>query len=225
MRGPSLCSPGVRCYARAVRSTIALALALLPTVALAQAETPPVAAAPAAFDHKATLDGVRARSDALRGRIATAREKVLALRAEIIRDSLTPTKILLMHRSEMGPSFQLVELEYELDGVVVASRVNPLLDAANQLEILNGDVRAGDHELRVTLTFLGTGNGPYASVGGYRFKVPATFKLNTPNARLTEAAVVATVRPDADLDPRQRFSVRLDAASIPLVPRPQPAAR
>ncbi len=229
MQAPRLFSPQVRCYARGVRRSIVLALALLPTSVIAQgepapvpvAETPAVAPAPPAqFDHQATLDDVRARSEALQGRILAAREKVLALRAEIIRDNLTPTRILLLHKSDMGPSFKLESIEYELDNVILVSRPEPLLDATHQLEILNGDVRPGDHDLKVTLTFLGTGVGPYASVGGYRFKVPASFKLVTPNARLTEATVIASIRPDADLDPRQRFSVRLDASSIPLVPRP-----
>lgn len=243
-QGVRLFSLQVRCYARRVRRSIVLALALIPTLALAQgdpsaapeappsaaavlapAATPPVDATPAGFDHQAMLDDVRARSEQLQSRILTAREKVMTLRAEIIRDNLTPTRILLSHKNDMGPSFKLEAIEYELDGVVLVSRPDPLLDATSQLEVLNGDVRPGDHELRVTLTFLGTGTGPYASVGGYRFKVPSTFKLVTPNGRLTEATVIASVRPDADLDPRQRFSVRLDATSIPLVPRPTPAAR
>lgn len=205
-----------------MRRSLFVALALFPAPALAQSE--PAATPAAAFDHKATLDDIRARSEALQGRLLAAREKVLALRSEIIRDNLTPTRVLLVHKTDMGPSFKLEQIDYELDGVLITSRTDPLMDAAGQLEILNGEVRPGDHELRVTLTFLGTGAGPYASVGGYRFKVPSSFKLTTPNARLTEATVVSSVRPDADLDPRQRFSVRLEATSIPLVPRPTPAA-
>lgn len=215
-----------RCYVRKVRLSFVSALMFTPLAALAQDAAPPIPAAPAqpgVFDHKALLEQTRARSDALQARILAAREKVLGLRADVIRDNLTPTRLLLSHKNDVGASFAVEAIEYELDGVIVSSRANPLFDAAHQLEILNGDVRPGDHELRVTITLMGTGTGPYASVGGYRFKVPASFKLVTPNARLTEATVIASVRPDADIDVRQRFSVRLEASSIPLVPRPKPA--
>lgn len=193
-----------------MRNICLLALALLPTGAFAQA-TPPT------FDHQKVLESVRVRSEALATRLAATRDRVLALRSEIIIDSLAPTRLLLSHKNEMGASFKIESIEYTLDGVPIAERSNPVFDAIGQLRLLDGEVRHGNHDLKILVVYVGTGAGPYSTLGGFRYEVRRQLKIDVPEGRLTDAVVVGVAKTDAGLEAKQRFDFKIQSSSTPIV--------
>lgn len=187
-----------------------------PVEAPAQASEAPTATA---ADHQATLEALSSRADELEKRLDAAHQRVLLLRETVVTGKVAPTQALIVHRNQMGSSFRLEEVLYTLDDREILAKTDQegFLDAQRELEILNGGLPAGEHEIKVSMTFGGSGFGLFTYLKGYRFKVESRYRFVVAEGRLTRLSVVAYEKPDITLEPKDRLAVRyeLEVGSVP----------
>lgn len=174
---------------------------------------------PPSADHATALEEIAARTDVLQRRLKEIADRVLLLRETVVTGKVAPTQALVLHRNELGASFRLEQATYTLDGREIFARDDNegFLDGQREFELLNGNLPAGEHELRVSLVIGGSGFGLFTYLKGYRFKVESRYRFLVAEGRLTRLSVIAFEKPDITLEPKDRLAVRyeLDVGSVP----------
>lgn len=163
------------------------------------------------FDHKRTLDDVGARANSMDARIAAAQQKVLKLRESVVKQNTNATRALIVHHDDMNASFVVETAIYELDGVEIFNKSSkPGVELKKDFDVLAGDMKPGDHKLVVSFRYLGTGLGTYPGLNGMHFIVKSAYTFPVYEGRLTKVSVIPYTRPEATIDPQQRFAVRYE---------------
>ena len=212
------------------RSTVAAlcALALLPLAARAQ-ETKtevqkPGEAAPAA---DAAAGKPLTADEAFNARVKTLEEQVIDLKEKIFRtkarllllqetvlggDLSSGARAVLFHRNEMGSSFVLESVAYALDGAPIFTKVDVEgdLDKREELEIFNGRIVPGQHQIAVRLVYRGHGYGIFSYLEGYKFKVQSSYTFNAEAAKVTTVKIVGFEKGGLTSDLKDRPAVRYD---------------
>jgi hypothetical protein len=191
---------------RTILLALPLALAARPAFAGAEGEAPG-AATPLPTD----LSG-------LKERITRARARPGALQSEVEADT---ARAVLVHRSEMGPTYHLESATYALDGATVYAKVDVDGDLAGRREfaVFSGPLSPGAHELVVRLVYRGVGEGLARFWDGYRFEVQASHRFGAAAGQLAVIRIAGYERDDASEVP-DRPAVRFTSD---LAPRAAPA--
>jgi hypothetical protein len=170
------------------------------------------------FDHRAALADVEGRTAALQACVDAAQGKVARLRDDVVKASKAPTRALIIHREEVNPSFRLDSIAYELDGVAVLSRGPERLrtDPVRELEVLAGEITPGSHKVRVSMIYVGTGEGTYARAKEFRFAVEKSHEFTAIEGRIAKVTFTTITRPEPRLELRDRLAVRVTAEVLPI---------
>src|SRR6185295_2900231 len=149
--------------------------------------------------------------EAFNTRVKTMEEQVADLKEKIFRtkarllllqetvlggDLSTGARAVLFHRNEMGGSFVLESVAYALDGAPIFTKVDVDGDLARQeqLEIFNGRIIPGQHQIAVRLVYRGHGYGLFNYLEGYKFRVQSSYTFNAEAAKVTSVKVVGYER-------------------------------
>jgi hypothetical protein len=118
----------------------------------------------------------------------------------------------LVHRNEMGSTFRLQEAHYFLDGAPLKqmSNVDGSLAAQKEIELFQGQIVPGNHQLSVNLVYAGNGFGIFSYLKGYRFKIRSSYTFSAEEGKFTEIKVVGFERGGITTDLRERPTVRYD---------------
>jgi hypothetical protein len=201
--------------------------AALPALAAAQPAPGDAAGAPAAAEAPAAAGAeeqneLKVRS--LEERVSDLKEKIFRTKARLMNlqemviggDITTGSKAVLVHRNEMGSSFYLESVAYVLDGapVYTKSDVDGDLDGADEIEIFNGRVVPGNHQLAVQLVYRGHGYGLFSYLEGYRFRVQSSYAFNAEAGKVNTIRVVGFERGGITAELKDRPAVRYDVEVV-----------
>ena len=165
--------------------------------------------------------------EAFNSRVKTLEEQVVDLKEKIFRtkarllllqetvlggDLSSGARAVLFHRNEMGSSFVLESVAYALDGAPIFTKVdvNGDLDKREELEIFNGRIVPGQHQIAVRLVYRGHGYGIFSYLEGYKFKVQSSYTFNAEGAKVTTVKIVGYEKGGLTADLKDRPSVRYD---------------
>ncbi|RKI05095.1 dihydrolipoamide acetyltransferase [Corallococcus sp. AB038B] len=224
--------------ATATLRLLALLSAGLPGPVLAQgaspspASPPPAAAAsPAAGTPQAPAAkapaGDQTADEAFTSRVKTLEEQVVDLKEKIYRSKArllllqesvmggelsTGARAVLVHKNEMGNAFQLESVVYALDGAPIFTQVDTQgdLNRHQSLEVFNGRIVPGQHQLAVRLVYRGSGYGVFSYLEGYKFKVQSSYTFNAESGKVTTVNVVGVEKGGLTTDLKDRPAVRYD---------------
>lgn len=201
---------------------------LVPALAGAQAAVPPPSA-PAPAVAPAPAEGQAARSAeeqndlkvrTLEERVSDLKEKIFRTKARLMNlqemviggDITTGAKAVLVHRNEMGAGFYLESATYALDGAPVFSKVDKDGDLGRreEVEVFNGRVVPGNHQLSVQLVYRGHGYGLFSYLKGYRFKVQSSYTFSAESGKAMTVKVVGFEKGGFTSDLQDRPAVRYD---------------
>ncbi len=190
----------------------------------------------------------RTADEAFNARVRTLDEQVVDLKEKVFRskarllllqetvlggDLSTGSRAVLYHRNEMGSSFVLESVAYALDGAPIFTRTDTDGDLSRQeeLEIFNGRIVPGQHQIAVRLVYRGHGFGVFSYLEGYRFKVQSSYTFNAEPGKVTNVRVVGFEKGGLTTDLQDRPAVRYDLETTREAPRkpvpsdaPPPAA-
>ncbi|MBJ6765388.1 dihydrolipoamide acetyltransferase [Myxococcaceae bacterium JPH2] len=217
---------------------LALLSATLCVPALAQesAASPPpgAAAAPAAPAPSPTsaapasaVAAPQTADEAFNTRVKTLEEQVVDLKEKIYRskarllllqetvlggDLSMGARAVVIHKNEMGNSFFLESVAYALDGAPIFTQVDSKgdLDKRKELEVFNGRIVPGQHQIAVRLVYRGNGYGVFNYLEGYKFKVQSSYTFNAEAGKVTTVSVVGLEKGGLTTDMKDRPAVRYD---------------
>lgn len=205
----------------------ALALLLSSTSALAQdAATDPKATAnpdaevlstqPATTiedsDQAIKLRGLEERVNDLKERIFRSKARLILLRETVLNGVISGAKAVLVHRNEMGSSFTLEQVSYSLDGAPILNKTdeNGDLDDKEEIELFNGSIVPGNHNLSVFMLYRGNGYGVFSYLKGYTFKIKSSYAFTAEEGKVTTIKVVGYEKGGITTDLKDRPAVRYD---------------
>ena len=204
---------------RHLRSAILLCAAV-PGIALAEgastAPPPKDAAKPAAGAEEQNELKVRT----LEERVSDLKEKIFRTKARLMNlqemviggDITTGSKAVLVHKNEMGSSFYLESVAYALDGAPIYTKVDVDgdLEKRHELEIFNGRIVPGNHQISVQLAYRGHGYGLFSYLEGYKFKVQSSYTFNAEPGKVSTIKVVGFEKGGLTAELKDRPAVRYD---------------
>ena len=177
------------------------------------------ALAGAAASEEAAPAGDEAAVRTLEDRVSELKQRVQAPRERVRADEAAPgMRAVVIQRNEVGPGYWLESASYALDGepVYVKTDLDGDLAGRTSIEVFDGPVPAGRHELTVELVFRGEGWGRGRAGGGERFAVRSTQAFQASGARAT-ITVVAHEQGRAE-PPAVRFELARPEAGGPATP-------
>lgn len=166
-------------------------------------------------------------SDAFNTRVKTLEEQVVDLKEKIYRtkarllllqetvlggDLSSGARAVISSKNDMGGTFALQSVAYALDGAPIFTKADKNGDLANrqELEIFNGRIVPGQHQIAVRLVYKGRGYGVFSYLEGYKFTVTSSYTFNAEPGKVTNVKVVGYEKGGLTTDLKDRPAVRYD---------------
>ncbi|WP_375743723.1 dihydrolipoamide acetyltransferase [Corallococcus interemptor] len=149
----------------------------------------------------------------LKEKIYRSKARLLLLQESVMGGELsTGARAVLVHKNEMGNAFQLESVVYALDGAPIFTQVDTQgdLNRHQALEVFNGRIVPGQHQLAVRLVYRGSGYGVFSYLEGYKFKVQSSYTFNAESGKVTTVNVVGVEKGGLTTDLKDRPAVRYD---------------
>ena len=124
----------------------------------------------------------------IKEKIFRTKARLLLLQETVVGgDIVSGARAVIIHKNEMGSNFLLTSAAYALDGQPIYTKVdvNGDLSGKDQVEIFNGRIVPGTHQLTVKLEYQGHGFGPISYLEGYKFKVTSSYTFNAEGGKAT----------------------------------------
>ena len=152
------------------------------------------------------------RVNQLKMRIYQSKARLVRLQEAVMHGVVSGARARLVHRNEMGSTFRLQEAHYFLDGAPLKqmSNVDGSLAGQKEIELFQGQIVPGNHQLSVNLVYAGNGFGIFSYLKGYRFKIRSSYTFSAEEGKFTEIKVVGFERGGITTDLRERPTVRYD---------------
>lgn len=152
------------------------------------------------------------RVNQLKMRIYQSKARLVRLQEAVMHGVVSGARARLVHRNEMGSTFKLQEAHYFLDGAPLKqmSNLDGSLADQKEIELFQGQIVPGNHQLSVNLVYAGNGYGIFSYLKGYRFKIRSSYTFSAEEGKFTEIKVVGYERGGITTDLRERPTVRYD---------------
>jgi len=166
-------------------------------------------------------------SDAFNTRVKTLEEQVVDLKEKIYRtkarllllqetvlggDLSSGARAVISSKNDMGGTFALESVAYALDGAPIFTKVDRKgdLSSRQELEIFNGRIVPGQHQIAVRLVYKGRGYGVFSYLEGYKFTVTSSYTFTAEPGKVTNVKVVGYEKGGLTTDLKDRPAVRYD---------------
>jgi hypothetical protein len=171
------------------------------------------------------LRSIEERVNELKEKIFQSKARLIQLQEVVLHGAIAGAKAVLVHRNEMGSTFRLTRAQYALDGAPIFNRVDTAgeLDELEELEIFNGSIAPGNHQISVYLEYKGHGYGVFSYLKGYTFKVKSSFTFDAEEGKQTTVKIVGYEKGGITAELKDRPAVRYDRETSQLL-RPPPGA-
>ncbi len=163
-------------------------------------------------DYAIRLRSLEERVNDLKERIFRSKARLILLRETVLNGVISGAKAQIVHRNEMGSSFTLEQISYSLDGAPLYNKTDTEggLDEQTEIELFNGSIVPGNHNLSVYLLFRGNGYGVFSYLKGYTFKVKSSHAFTAEEGKVTTVKAVAYERGGFTTDLKDRPDIRYD---------------
>ncbi|MBS2027968.1 MAG: dihydrolipoamide acetyltransferase [Deltaproteobacteria bacterium] len=124
----------------------------------------------------------------IKEKIFRTKARLLLLQETVVGgDIVSGARAVIIHKNEMGSTFVLTSVAYALDGQPIFTKVdvNGDLSGKDQIEIFNGRIVPGTHQLTVKLQYTGHGFGPISYLEGYKVSLASSYTFNAEGGKAT----------------------------------------
>jgi hypothetical protein len=163
-------------------------------------------------DQAIKLRGLEERVNDLKERIFRSKARLILLRETVLNGVISGAKAIIVHRNEMGSSFTLEQVSYSLDGAPILNKTdqNGDLDDKEEIELFNGSIVPGNHNLSVFMLYRGNGYGVFSYLKGYTFKIKSSYAFTAEEGKATTIKIVGYEKGGITTDLKDRPAVRYD---------------
>ena len=159
------------------------------------------------------LRDIEERVNDLKEKIFQSKARLIQLQEVVLHGTISGAKAKIVHRNEMGGSFSLARAQYSLDGTPIFNRRDSgegELADAEEIEIFNGTVAPGNHQISVYLEYRGNGFGIFSYLNDYKFKIKSSYTFTAEEGRVTSVRVVGFEQGGITTELTERPTVRYD---------------
>lgn len=184
--------------------------------AAAEEAAPPKAAAPKVPAEKQSYDvkvrDLEEKVNQLKMRIYQSKARLVRLQEAVLHGVVSGARARVVHRNEMSGLFKLQEAHYFLDGAPLKQMtdIDGSLSKAEELELFQGQIVPGNHQVSVNLVYSGNGYGIFTYLRGYRFKIRSSYTFSAEEGKFTELKIVGYESGGITTDLKDRPTIRYD---------------
>ncbi len=168
---------------------------------------------PEAADYNLRLREIEERVNQLKEKIFQSKARLIQLQEVVLTGTISGARAVVVHKNEMGSSFRLTRIQYALDGASIFTRDDTgqgELEAESELEVFNGAIAPGSHQLSIYLEYQGHGYGIFSYLKGYKFKVKSSYTFSAEEGKQTRVTVVGFEKGGITTQLSERPAVRYD---------------
>lgn len=163
-------------------------------------------------------DAYRIKITDLQGRVNELKEKIFRTktRLAILKESILSTTIAgsearVVHKNEMGASFNLEKIIYSMDGSPVYSKADAeYLSEQKELKIFDGPIVPGNHTVSVVMVYRGNGFGIFSYLRGYVFTLRSSHTFHAEEGKRIQVKVVGYEKGGISTDLKDRPDIRFE---------------
>lgn len=175
----------------------------------------PLAPAPAPVVDASALKlrEIEERINQLKEKVFQSKARLVQLQEVVLHGTIAGSKLVLHHHNEMGSSFRLAHLQYALDGVTIYNRTVaevPDLDKQSEVDVFDGPVAPGSHQLSVFVEYDGNGFGLFNYLEGYKFRVRAGETFQAEEGHITVIKIVGFEQGNFTTELKDRPAMRFE---------------
>ncbi len=200
-------------FLRCLASVLVVLTVALPSRAQSPAPSPtPVPAAADEPSYNLRLRNIEERVNDLKEKVFQSKARLIQLQEVVLHGAISGAKAVIVHKNEMGGTFRLSRLQYALDGAPIYNRVatGEELEAPDEIEVFNGSIAPGNHQLSLYLEYTGSGYGVFSYLKGYTFKVKSSQMVTAEEGKLTFVRVVGFEKGNITTELKDRPAVRYE---------------
>ncbi|NJK88036.1 MAG: dihydrolipoamide acetyltransferase [Myxococcales bacterium] len=163
-------------------------------------------------EHAVRLRGLEERVNDLKERVFRNKARLLLLRETVLNGVISGARARVVHVNDVGSAFDLEAVSYALDGAPLLSKTSAdgSLDDQRQIELFNGSIVPGNHNLSLAMRFRGNGYGVFSYLRAYTFNVQSSYAFTAEEGKLTTVKAVAYEKGGFTTDLQERLAIRYD---------------
>ena len=162
--------------------------------------------------YRLKLNDLQGRVNELKEKIFRTKTRLAILKESILSTSIAGAEARLIHRNEMGASFNLEKVIYSLDGTPIFSKIDKDgdLDDQKELQIFDGPIVPGNHTVSVVMIYRGNGFGIFSYLRGYVFTLRSSHTFHAEEGKRIQVKVVGYEKGGITTDLKDRPDIRFD---------------
>jgi hypothetical protein len=129
----------------------------------------------------------------LKEKIFRSKSRLVLLKETVLRGKIAGSKSVIVHKNDMGSALKLEQAIYSLDGNQIYNKLDRDGDLADKesIELFNGAIVPGKHNVSVMLIYRGNGYGVFSYLQGYKFTIRSSYTFTAEEGKTTEVKVIA----------------------------------
>ena len=163
-------------------------------------------------DYAVGLRSLEEKVNDLKEKVFRSKARLVLLRETVLNGVISGSRAVIKHRNEMGASFTLISASYALDGEPLFSQVDDDgdLDGRSEIDLFEGSIVPGTHNLSVRLVYRGNGYGVFTYLRDYKFTIKASYPFTAEEGKVVSIKAVAYEKGGLTTDLQERPSVRFE---------------
>lgn len=139
------------------------------------------------------LQELEDRINDLKEQIFRSKSRLVLLRERVLRAAIGGSQAIINHVNDMSVTFEMRQVIYSLDGNAIFSLtdMDGSLSDEDSIEIYNGAILPGPHNLAVEMIFVGNGYGLFSYLEGWRFRLRSSYAFTAEDGKVAELQVIA----------------------------------
>ena len=162
--------------------------------------------------YKVKLNDLQGRVNELKEKIFRTKTRLAILKESILSTSIAGAEAQLIHRNEMGASFNLEKIIYSLDGTPIKTKLDKDGDLADQreIQIFDGPIVPGNHTISVVMIYRGNGFGIFSYLRGYVFTLRSSHTFHAEEGKRVQVKIIGYEKGGMTTDLRDKPDIRFE---------------
>ena len=163
-------------------------------------------------DYGVSLRNLEEKVNTLKEKVFRSKARLVLLRETVLNGVISGARAVIRHRNEMGSSFTLERATYTLDGEPLFNKIDDdgSLDGQTEIELFEGSIVPGTHNLSVQLVYRGNGYGIFTYLRDYTFKLRTSYPFTAEEGKVVSVRAVAYEKGGITTDLTDRPSMRFE---------------
>ena len=148
----------------------------------------------------------------LKEKIFRSKARLILLQETVLHGVIAGARAVLTHKNDLGGNFLLDTVSYSLDGAPIFTKtdMDGELNLKKEIEIFNGSIVPGNHNVAISMTLKGGGFGLFSYLEGYKFRVRSSYTFSAEEGKVTKINIVGHEKGGVTTPLKDRPAIKYD---------------